>query len=153
MGLLQQLEHLHLDIQQDCVEFDHHSTSPALLSACRKLKTVYISPDTFPFTGLGHLASFQLRTIHFWVPSGAFSPPLDVDALSTGIEAMLLSPQTCPQTLSVAHQISYIDAEDFDEDLPPEYPQDDRLEDDLVKNLSTACKAAGVEFVYKVFWQ
>lgn len=153
LGFLQQLEHLHLDIQQDCVGFDRDITSPWLLSACKKLKTVYISPDTFPFTGLGHLASPQLRTFHFWVSSGAFTPPLDVEGLSAGIEAMLLSPQTCPRTLSVAHQIVVIDEAEAEDDFEPGNPQDERLEGDFVSELESACRAVGVEFLYKVFWR
>lgn len=38
-------------------------------------------------------------------------------------------------------------------EFEPDYPQDYQLEAALVNDLTVACKAAGVELEYKVFWQ
>ena len=146
LGMLRQLAHLYLHRNQSYGHIVYDSTSPALLESLKQLRTLYITPDTFPYSGLGHLCSTKLEGIHLAVRSGITYPAVDGTQIAAGVRDMLARPATCPMRLSIDHEIThYDDPEDpVVEDAAVRQPVDA----DTISALTDLCAAAGVRFQY-----
>ena len=147
------LEHLHVDISQEYDGIDLAATSPTLLAPLHRLKTVSISPDTFPCSGLGYLTSPHLQKFRLFVFSGISYPPIDGEALAIGMEAMLRTPASCPGLLHVSHQIAHADpgyGEDGEIEWEPEFPNPQPLDPEIIYHLTARCAEVGVTFLYSV---
>ena len=145
------LEHLHVDISQEYDGIDLAATSPTLLAPLHRLKTVSISPDTFPCSGLGYLTSPHLQKFRLFVFSGISYPPIDEVALAAGVEAMIRTPDTCPGVITICQQIAESEAE-YDEDgeieWEADFPAPQPLSTEIVDHLTARCAAIGVLFEY-----
>ena len=140
---LLELEHLFLDISRISGHVEKGTTATlALLSPLSKLRTVYITPDTFPFTGLGHLSSTSIQHFHYRLRTGDLYPPIDTAAVENGIRAMLSAPAAMrPATLSIMQQD---DTGRWADQQGPIV----RVDDSTAQRWTDLCKASGVIFTY-----
>ena len=142
LALLKKLKYLHLNIEQN---YPLNDLDETLLLPLTELRTVYITPLLFPFSGLAHLASPHLEHFHIWAVSGVADPHNVALVILPAVAAMLPAPQFCPKVLSIAHQIR----NEEDPDIPMETVLP--LNEDLVADLTSRCAAVGVHFEYMPF--
>ena len=155
LSRLQQLQHLHLEVIQERPYHVYlHATSATILAPLQKLRTVYITPDVFPFSGLAHLSSSQLQHFHIWASTTSFKyPSIDDAELETSVLAMLGKPDTCPKMLSIAHQFGKTPRSHHDHDDDAQAPTDVAVplaepNPELLAQLQDVCSAAAVDFTY-----
>ena len=147
LAKLQALEHLYLDLKPATCAGSLFAPSIApgrlLVAPLHRLQTVYATRDVLPFSGLGHLASLELRHLHFLTEARSARTNIDQDDLVASVKEMLQRPDKCPQALSISHVLDN-NAEDFDAIRA--------VDEQVVAHLTELCDASDVAFSYKSYF-